>query len=752
MRQGTFTSSIHPWCEILEAAASAPPSFSYSRLNSSSPLLTSGSARLLPSSLRLTPLSPPHQAGLALHPTPFALVSPSTPTSSCRPYSFSSSFSFRLSSPQSAAALGADGFAFVLLPDPTVGLPGPNMGYGRRPYRGSGVTLNSSLPHQHSMAVEFDTSSTRLFSDPTTHHVGVNVDYSMTSASHASVHPTSMPSLAANQTLHAWVAYNATASLLSVRLSSSPAMPPSALLSLPFNACAFFHNASANGGEAEAVLVHAGFAAGTGLLPLHTQTHDILSWAFHVDTKAPAPLPVWQPPSLSLPFLTPAAPFTASGAARLGFSSLQLTPGNQDQESGAAFFPLPLPLLSLLPAPPPRKGRKRTRGVGLSKPSNDPVVCSARSFTSWFAFELKASGGNGFGVVFVISTRPGVGQGGAGMGYGSDAQGRNANGTWADGGRSVAVMFDAFSGIDPNHDVNKDMAILSVHTDFNVTQRLAFSAQGKYVSPSLYSMRVDYTAATKTLEAVTYNGAQRMGNVSLTLDLTDTCAPGVCLESYDASSFCLCPPAFFPLDYSNLLRRPCNPVRKSAVRVPFFPAPPGLTCPLLLDIFDLSPQELLESNQGLACHKPIPRGLTVNVSASANKSCTSMYTINQNKARYPSSPVAACNLYKTLDPTAHTCQQLAVLRPGWHVMSIAKLFRVNPALYFDHLLPNAAGWTDSVVDKCVTKRFYLVKRGDTCGKLIASQYKRKVDLFRSLNDGFDCTVSSLWVGMQLCLP
>ncbi|CAI7792313.1 unnamed protein product, partial [Closterium sp. NIES-53] len=113
------------------------------------------------------------------------------------------------------------------------------------------------------------------------------------------------------------------------------------------------------------------------------------------------------------------------------------------------------------------------------------------------------------------------------------------------------------------------------------------------------------------------------------LNSTDICAPGVCLEGYDASSFCLCPPSFFPLDFSNPLRQPCNQVRESATRVPFFPAPPGLTCPLLLDIFDLSPQELLESNQGMACDKPIPRDLIVNVSASANKSCSSMYTTNQ---------------------------------------------------------------------------------------------------------------------------
>ncbi|CAI5499457.1 unnamed protein product [Closterium sp. Naga37s-1] len=752
------------------------------------------------------------------------------------------------------------------------------MGYGRRPYRqeevfvgvggfdeggeeevcvvengavsctviGSsssiGITFNSSLPHQHSLAVEFDTSSTRLFLDPTVQHVGINMDYSMASAGHASVHPAGIPSLAANanQTLHAWVAYNATASLLSVRLSSSPAMPPSALLSLPFNACDLFHSASENGGDGEAVLVQVGFAAGTGLLPLHTQMHNILSWAFQVDTQAPAPLPLWQQPSLSLPFFTQGARFTAWGSTRHTFSSLQLTPGNDDEETGAAFFPLPLPLLSLLPPPPPRKGKNGGK--------TDAVVCKARSFTSWFAFDLNGRMTNGFGVVFVLSTRPGVGQGGTGMGYGRDSQGRDANGTWADGARSVAVMFDAYSGVDPNHDINKDVAILSVLTDFNVTQRLNSSSQKRYTSSSLlYSMRVDYTAAAKTLEAVTYNGAQRMGGVKLTLDLcsvfydansssagvipvfagfssastiacvqaikawtfrftdvnpctawdvnpcgagrctavrsattgtytstcscplsqpsyklpqmpafqscfnefpacrlnsTDTCAPGVCLEGYDATSFCLCPPAFFPLDYSNPLKQPCNQVSNSAARVPFFPAPPGLTCPLLLDIFDLSPQELLESNKGMACEKPIPRGLIVNVSASANKSCSSMCSSNQvrhvqqqpgeacaaatstNQVRHVQQqpgeacaaatstktrtyPVAACMAHKALESDLHTCQQTATFGNGRSRMGYSKIFRINPALYCDHMLPGAAGWDDSVLDTVRTSELHL---------------------------------------------
>ncbi|CAI5476215.1 unnamed protein product, partial [Closterium sp. Yama58-4] len=296
------------------------------------------------------------------------------------------------------------------------------------------------------------------------------------------------------------------------------------------------------------------------------------------------------------------------------------------------------------------------------------------------------------------------------------------------------------------------------------------------------------------------------------LNSTDTCAPGVCLEGYDATSFCLCPPSFFPIDYSYPLKQPCNQghpvtlirVGEFATRVPFFPAPPGLTCPLLLDVFDLSPQELLDSNQGMACDKPIPRGLVVNVSASANKTCTSMYTTNQgdtctsinsiletnitdlnrnidcsqplvpgkrmcveNYSNTPTFPVAGCKDRKALQPSLHTCQQVAAFSIGWNLMSYSKTFRINPALYCDHLLLGAAGWADSVLDsvcllveevlgsgglQCQTRWFYLVKTGDTCAKVIATRYKRKVTLFRSLNGGYDCTTSSLWEGMQLCLP
>ncbi|CAI7834040.1 unnamed protein product, partial [Closterium sp. NIES-53] len=105
-------------------------SFSHWPLSSAHPLITAGSARRNSSSLSLTSLSDFNSASLALYPAPFALLAPATPASPCRPFSFSTSFTFRISSPN-AAGLGGEGLAFVMLPTPTLGLPGPSLGYGR---------------------------------------------------------------------------------------------------------------------------------------------------------------------------------------------------------------------------------------------------------------------------------------------------------------------------------------------------------------------------------------------------------------------------------------------------------------------------------------------------------------------------------------------------------------------------------------------------------------------------------------------
>ncbi|CAI5985004.1 unnamed protein product [Closterium sp. NIES-64] len=124
-----FPPTPHP-CHCPAADPSPLKSFSHWPLSSAHPLITAGSARRNSSSLSLTSLSDFNSASLALHPAPFALLAPASPASPCRPFSFSTSFTFRISSPN-AAGLGGEGLAFVMLPTPTLGLPGPSLGYGR---------------------------------------------------------------------------------------------------------------------------------------------------------------------------------------------------------------------------------------------------------------------------------------------------------------------------------------------------------------------------------------------------------------------------------------------------------------------------------------------------------------------------------------------------------------------------------------------------------------------------------------------
>ncbi|CAI5484204.1 unnamed protein product, partial [Closterium sp. Yama58-4] len=110
-----------------------------------------------------------------------------------------------------------------------------------------------------------------------------------------------------------------------------------------------------------------------------------------------------------------------------------------------------------------------------------------------------------------------------------------------------------------------------------------------------------------------------------------------------------------------------------------------------------------------------------------------------------------------------TCQQL------WRAFAIAsptRFFQMNPGLSCDELLPYSplhgnmmsricVAGTDTRPFSgfiCATKRPYSVNHGDTCGMLIVKKYRRSADVFRDLNNGYDCTVSRLFAGMLLCLP
>ncbi|CAI5501413.1 unnamed protein product [Closterium sp. Naga37s-1] len=321
-------------------------SFSHWPLSSSHPLLTAGSTRRNRSSLSLTTLSDLNAAALALHPTPFALLTPATPSSPCRPFSFSTSFTFRISSPN-AAGLGGEGLAFVMLPSPTLGLPGPSLGYGRLLLPPGSTTgaddsqVRASHQHQQcsisgtchltyvssqqhrSLAVEFDTSSSPEFFDRPDHHVGMNLHGSMLSLASAPVHPLGIPSLNAGQTLLATIQYNASSSHLTVWLSPAPSSSPPP--STPRSSCRFpcfpgfprftrspspsssssssSHSAPSlprsavlttfvdtcewlGGNDPEAAAppppLFVGFTAATGKGAEQAQAHEVLGWSFQV--------------------------------------------------------------------------------------------------------------------------------------------------------------------------------------------------------------------------------------------------------------------------------------------------------------------------------------------------------------------------------------------------------------------------------------------------------------------------------------
>ena len=54
--------------------------------------------------------------------------------------------------------------------------------------------------------------------------------------------------------------------------------------------------------------------------------------------------------------------------------------------------------------------------------------------------------------------------------------------------------------------------------------------------------------------------------------------------------------------------------------------------------------------------------------------------------------------------------------------------------------------------QCSTKKYYTVTRGDACSTIISKKYRGSTALFQSLNSGFVCQNSKLYVGLKLCSP
>lgn len=168
---------------------------------------------------------------------------------------FSAAFEFRISSPggtSDGTAAGADGLAFVVQRTGATALggSGEGMGYGPRA-SASGIA--------NSVAVEFDTF--RNTWDPSSNHIGIDANGSLTSLATADV-DTAFDN---GTKWSVWVDYNGTT--LEVRASTDGVRPTAATLSKTIDLASTIGGSSA----------YFGFTGGTGSA---FGTHEVLGFAF----------------------------------------------------------------------------------------------------------------------------------------------------------------------------------------------------------------------------------------------------------------------------------------------------------------------------------------------------------------------------------------------------------------------------------------------------------------------------------------
>jgi hypothetical protein len=169
---------------------------------------------------------------------------------------FSTAFSFRITSPGGTifdcnTEAGADGIVFVVQSvSSSIGGLGVGIGY-------SGIT--------NSIGVEFDTWCNQAMNDPSSNHVGININGSV---NHGSGSPNTVnvtPNFDNDGIWYAWVDYNGT--LLEVRVSQTNVRPTTAILTRNLDVPTILGQTSA----------YVGFTSGTGA---DWGNHDILSWEY----------------------------------------------------------------------------------------------------------------------------------------------------------------------------------------------------------------------------------------------------------------------------------------------------------------------------------------------------------------------------------------------------------------------------------------------------------------------------------------
>ena len=174
---------------------------------------------------------------------------------------FSTAFDFRLSSrggSNDLTAQVADGFVFVLQRQgvSAQGSSGEYLGYG------------GTNPIVTSLGIEFDTFKNISQGDPSSNHIGINLNGSVTSVATANITP-DFDSTGTGTKWTSWIDYNGTN--LEVRVSNTGVRPMSANLAYEITSSAF---QSTLGNNTSAFI---GFTAATGGA---FANHDIIAWTF----------------------------------------------------------------------------------------------------------------------------------------------------------------------------------------------------------------------------------------------------------------------------------------------------------------------------------------------------------------------------------------------------------------------------------------------------------------------------------------
>jgi hypothetical protein len=244
---------------MLVASDARAASFVFTDFSDVSALQLNGNAAQVGNVLRVTPEAF-FQSGSAFMSSAVALGAS---------YSFSTFFSFRISSPSfgdgDGDGLGADGLTFIIQTNSnTAGAAGGGLGY-------------QGIPN--SVAVEYDTYFNSGI-DPNGNHVGIDLGGNIVSVLNSTV----ATRLNNGQIWYSWIDYDGVADQIEVRLNTVNVRPVGAIMILGLDLAAQIGSANA----------FVGFGSGTGA---GVGNHDILSWEFR-DEFAPVGVP--EPGSLAL--------------------------------------------------------------------------------------------------------------------------------------------------------------------------------------------------------------------------------------------------------------------------------------------------------------------------------------------------------------------------------------------------------------------------------------------------------------------